>query len=510
MPHPHHTREVVLGIDVGTTAAKVSAFGLGDEVGWRCTAFREYPLQQPQPGWEVQDSAVVMEAVLVSLAECVESCGGATAVAIGLSTAMHGLVGLDADQRPLTPLVTWADSRAAGVADELRRQGLASALASRSGTPLHSMSPLTKLIWFTRHDPEVSARVRHWVGLKDVLIATLTGTLATERSCASGTGLLDLASGQWSPASADLAGISIDQLPPILATTASLPLSSHVAARVGLPSGIPVIVGAGDGPLGNLGVGALDPGVAGLSLGTSGALRMVTDAPLLNNSGSLFCYALTDDAWVVGGAVSNGGVVGRWAADMFAGPEGASDEALMELAASVPAGSDGLVMIPYLMGERAPLWDPTIPGAYLGVRRMHTPAHFARAALEGVGMTLATVLDGLDAVHPVDEVRATGGVFRAQLWRDIVAACLDRPLVLAGGAEGTGLGASALALLATGRAASLRGALHLLGADPAQVSGERAGDADVAVYRESRRRIAELVSAYGPLASAMTPRDAKA
>ena len=495
--------EVVLGIDVGTTAAKVSAFGLGDVVGWQRTSSREYPLQQPQPGWEVQDPDVIMDAVLTSLAECVAGCGEAKVVAIGLSTAMHGLLGLGADGRPLTPLVTWADSRAAGIADELRHQGLASALASRSGTPLHSMSPLTKLMWFSRHEPELSARVRHWVGLKDILIATLTGTLATERSCASGSGLLDLATGDWSPAAADLAGISIDQLPPVLPTTASLPLSAAVAARVGLPSRTPVIVGAGDGPLGNLGVGALDPGVAGLSLGTSGALRMVTDRPLTHNPGSMFCYALTDNAWVLGGAVSNGGVVARWAADVFCG--GASDEELMALAASAPAGSDGLIMIPYLMGERAPLWDPTIPGAFLGVRRAHTPAHFARAAIEGVGMTLATVLDGLDAVHPVHEVRATGGVFRAPLWREIIAACLDRPLVVAGGAEGSGLGASALALLAVGRAPSLLGALHLLGADPAQVEPESAPASEVAVYREARARVSDLISGYLPLASAMSP-----
>lgn len=249
--------------------------------------------------------------------------------------------------------------------------------------------------------------------------------------------------------------------------------------------------------------------MAGLSLGTSGALRMVTDAPLLEQPGSLFCYALTDDAWVVGGAVSNGGVVGRWAADMFAGPEGASDEALMELAASVPAGSDGFVMIPYLMGERAPLWDPTIPGAYLGVRRMHTPAYLVRAALEGVGMTLATVSTDWTRCIPSTRCarpaacsgRSCGATSwpRASTghwcWRAARAQVSARP---------------ALALLATGWAALLRVSTHLLGADPAQVSGERAGDADVAVYRESRRRIAELVSAYGPLGSAMTPWDAKA
>src|SRR6185437_13828467 len=210
--------------------------------------------------------------------------------------------------------------------------------------------------------------------------------------------------------------------------------------------------------LGNLGTAAIEPGVAGLSLGTSGAVRTVVQQPCVDQDGTLFCYALTDSAWFIGGAISNGGVVLRWAGGALAGDvsaaagSGGADAAVIELASSVPAGSDGLVMLPYLLAERAPLWDPDLPGAYLGLRREHTRAHMIRAAIEGVCLQMRIILDRLDDVESVSSVWVTGGVFRSALWRDVMAAMLARPIHVVGAAEGTALGAAALGLFARDRA----------------------------------------------------------
>jgi FGGY family of carbohydrate kinases, C-terminal domain len=166
------------------------------------------------------------------------------------------------------------------------------------------------------------------------------------------------------------------------------------------------IVGAADGPLGNLGTGAMRPGVCGLSLGTSGAVRMAVSEPRVDAGGALFCSALTETVWVVGGAISNGASVVRWLLgsllpDIAAARGGGdADEAVLELAASVPAGSEGLVMFPYLLPERAPLWDPDLHGAYVGLRRRHTRAHFVRAAVEGVCLQMRLILDSLDELEP--------------------------------------------------------------------------------------------------------------
>ncbi|KGN40783.1 gluconokinase [Knoellia aerolata] len=495
---PYPPAEVVIGLDVGTTGTKAVAFGMGSP--WRHTVVREYPLLAPGPGWQVQDPATVVAAVMGALAEVVTTARGARVVGISVSTAMHALIGLDEGLRPLTPIVTWADSRATAEAAELRSSDEAEALHLASGTPLHPMSPLAKLLWFTRHEPALAARVRAWVGLKDYVLQTLTGTSATELSTASGSGLLDLATRTWNPRALELAGIREDQLPPILPTTAVLGLTKSAASRLGLATATPVVVGAGDGPLGNLGTGALDRGVVGLSVGTSGAARMVVPAPVTDPSGRLFCYALTDDAWVVGGAVSNGGIVVRWARDVL-GDAGGDDAALLELAASVPAGSDGLVVLPYLLAERAPLWDPTLTGAIIGMRHSHTRGHVVRAVVEGVALQLWSIVDGLDAVTPVTSIRATGGVFRSQVWRDVTAGVLARPVTVTGGAEGSALGAAALGLLAVGRASSLTDGLDRL-APGLRRSGDAVvvDDADRDAYRAARARIPSLLDSYAAVA----------
>jgi gluconokinase len=496
---------IILALDVGTTGVKAVAFDLASP--WRHVAIREYPLIEPQPGWQVQDPERMMSATVAAAAECTAVVGGAEIVAVAVSTAMHGLLALDAAMRPLTPLITWADARATQEAQFLRTSGQAGELHRTTGAPIHPMTPLTKLMWFSRHEPHAWARARWWVGLKDYFLYRMTGTLVTELSSASGTGLLDMAARTWSPAAMALSGISVDQLPPILATTATLTLSPDAAGRLGLPAGTPVVTGAADGPLGNLGTGAINPGVAGLSLGTSGAIRMVVPKPQVDEDGALFCYALTDSAWVIGGAVSNGGVVIRWAGDSLApdvsGPAGGlADEALLGLAGTVPAGSDGLIMLPYLLAERAPLWDPDLPGAYLGLRRGHTRAHLIRAAIEGVCRQLAVITDSLDRIAPVTSVRVTGGAFRAPLWREVMAASLHRPLHMVAAAEGSALGAAALGLLALSRATQLNDAVdQLTWTDQASEMRIDPDEANATTYAEVRRSIPRLVAGLNTVAS---------
>ena len=188
--------DVVIGLDVGTTGVKAAAFTPGTSS--RTVAIREYPLLHPAPDQQVQDPAAILKASGEALAECVAAAGGRV-LAISVSAGMHGLMALDAELRPLTPLITWADARAHEEARELRRSDQGARLHARTGVPVHPMSPLTKLMWFSRHDPDTLKRARWWVGLKEYVLAWLTGTPAGELSSASGTGLLDMATRAWSP-----------------------------------------------------------------------------------------------------------------------------------------------------------------------------------------------------------------------------------------------------------------------------------------------------------------------
>jgi gluconokinase len=451
--------DLVVGLDIGTTSTKAVAFDA--EGAERGNASAGYELREPEPGQAVQDPRAVVDAVLAATREAIAAADG-TVVALCCSTAMHSLVGLDEDDRPLTDLITWADMRASRQAERLRREH--PELHGRTGTPLHPMSPLVKLCWFAEEEPATARRVARWAGIKELVTRRLTGEWAIDRSCASGTGLMDLRAGTWLEAALELAGVREEQLSPLVATTERLAVSIDAARDLGLEDGIPFVVGGGDGPLANLGVGAVRPGVAAVSIGTSGALRVVVENPETDPEGRVFCYALTDERWVVGGAINNGGVVLDWAHEALAPDLGdnAAKE-LLDLAAQIPAGSEDLVMLPYLLSERAPHWSAIPRGAYVGLMRHHGRGHLVRAALEGVCQQLALVLASVrGAGNEVREVRATGGFARSPLWRQMLTDALGTPVGFPEGHEGSAFGAALLGMQALGMVESIEVAADLV------------------------------------------------
>ena len=436
---------VVLGVDIGTTSAKAVAFDAdGRALGRGETA---YQLLEPEPGQAVQDPVAMVEGTLAAVRTAAAAARdrGARIVALSLSGAMHSLVGLDGAGRALTPLITWADMRATEQAERLRREH--PELHDRTGTPLHPMAPLAKLVWFAENEPGTFAAVRRWAGIKELVVARITGAWAVDHSIASGTGLLNLQALDWDREALAIAGIDADRLSPLVPTTERLALDA-AAGELGLDADLPVIVGAGDGPLANLGLGAVRPGVAACSIGTSGALRLMVERPAVDPQRSVFCYALTPGRWVVGGAINNGGVVLRWAGEALAPDLGERAEVqLLALAERVPPGSDGLIMLPYLLSERAPHWSSEPRGAYVGLTRHHRRGHLVRAALEGVCQQLALVLASMrDAGNEVHEIRATGGFARSALWRQMLADALGMPIGFAAGHEGSAFGAALLGM----------------------------------------------------------------
>lgn len=455
--------EVVVGLDSGTTATKAVTAGTDGHV--RDLVSVGYPLLVPGPGRAELDADGVCLAAVEALRDVVARARarGDDVVGLALSGAMHGLVPMSADGTPTGPLLTWADGRAAAQAARLRSEGRASGLHARTGTPVHPMSPLCKLAWLRDHDPDLLHDTPRWGGVKELVVSALCGPAhVIDLSCASATGMYHLRDRRWDDEAVDITGVRPDQLPEVLPTTEVLAgLAPEVAREVGLPRDLPVVIGAADGVLANLGVGAVQRGVAAVSIGTSAAMRAVVAEPTVDPTGRLFCYALTDDHWVLGGAVNNGGSVVRWTALALAAvpgqdpPEGeAADELdarLLQEAASVAAGSDGLLCLPYLLGERAPWWRAGMRGAYLGLRREHRRPHLVRAAVEGVCQQLALVRAAFPAADlDVREVRATGGAVAAPLWTSVLAAALDLPVRIADSPEGTGLGACLLGLHALG------------------------------------------------------------
>jgi gluconokinase len=504
--------DVLVGLDAGTTATKAVTAGADAVV--RDVVSVGYPLLVPAPGWAELDARRLVGAAVRALTDVVRAAQerGDRVVGLSLSAAMHGLVPLTEDGRPLGPLATWADSRASAQAAALRADGRAQGLHARTGTPVHPMSPMVKLAWWAEQDPELLRSTARWGGVKELLVAALCGRSdVVDLSCASASGGYDLAAGRWDAQALEVAGVREGQLAEVVPTTHVLDgLRPDVARAAGLPADLPVVIGASDGVLANLGIGAVRPSVAAVSLGTSGALRVVVPRPTVDPAGRLFCYALTDDRWVVGGAVNNGGSVVRWSSLSLAGafdgavPEGEEadelDARLLAEAEQVAAGSDGLLCLPYLLGERAPWWRAGLRGAYLGLRREHRRPHLVRAAVEGVCQQLALVRDAFSSLDlPVDEVRATGGAVASALWVGTLSAALDLPVRVADSPEGTGLGAVLLGMHALGQLPDLDEATALVAVhDPVEPDPE-----DAALYRRLRPLVEQSTLALADVFAAL-------
>ncbi|GAA4971558.1 gluconokinase [Actinoplanes utahensis] len=503
--------DVVIGIDTGTTSTKGIAAGPGGEI--RALTSVHYPLAVPGSGRAELDAGSLVDAAVRALTDVAAAARerGDRVIGIGLSSFLHALVPMDASGKPLGPVVTWADNRAAAECERIVAAGRAKDLQARTGTPVHPMSPLTKLAWWARADRDTLTGTPRWGGVKELIVAALTGgPFQVDLSIASGTGLYDIHARRWDPEALEIAGVSAGQLAEVVPTTHVLRLSADIAAATGLSPDTPLVIGAADGPLANLGVGATPAGIGAVSLGTSGALRTVVDRPTADAAGRLFCYALTEDRWVIGGAVNNAGSVVRWAGQALAAPapsagssgssgssgsgssgsSGSSgedsddrDAELLEEAAGIIAGSEGLLCLPYLLGERAPWWRPGMRGAYLGLRREHGRPHLVRAAVEGVCQQLALVRDSFDTEGAqLTEIRATGGAAASKLWVSVLASALDLPVTVADVPEGTALGACLLARHALGELPDLDRAAALI---PTGRHTEPDPD-DAALYRRLR------------------------
>lgn len=502
MPGP-----TIVGLDVGTSSVKAVAFRSGHAPG--PAVRRPIATLIGADGQATQDPRALRDVILGTIADLTERLDPPPRV-IAVSTAMHGLVGLDAHGEPVTPLVTWADSRASGIVDGWIADGRAGFLHGRTGVPVHPMAPVAKIAWWDAEAPDVAARVACWSDLKALVMRWLTGEVVTDLSSASGWGLLDVRRHVWDDEALGLAGASPTQLPATVLPTTRFTVTSDVARATGLSVDAEVVIGAADGPSGNVGVGATGPGVAAVSLGTSGAVRVVVDAVADLDPG-LFCYVLDDERWVVGGAVSNGGNIVDWLArSLRIGAEVASGDAAAEvlaLAAVAPPGSDGLVMVPYLLAERAPLWNAGLAGAYLGLRAGHGPEHLARAAVEGVCAGLGVVTDLLDVAAGVTSVRATGGALDHELWRTVLAAALDRPTTVVSSTAGSATGAAAFGLVAIGAAPDTDTARRaIVGTQQIDRSAVRVPPAVAAAATRTRRTITGSVRVLDDVADAFAPR----
>jgi xylulokinase len=482
---------VLLGIDLGTGGAR--AIAVDPASGrLRAAASAEIPLHTPRPLWAEQDPADWWRAVTGAVRGVVAELGGAEVIGIGLSGQMHGVALFDGDGEVLGPALLWCDGRSGEECDEItRRAGGEARLLALTGNPALAGFSAPKLLWLRRHRPELFRRARSFLLPKDTIRFWLTGERASEVSDASGTLLFDVAGRRWSAELLELLEIDPSLLP-VVAESQEVTgqVSAAAAAELGLSPGIPVVGGGGDQAAGAVGAGIVRPGLVSATIGSSGVVFAHAEAPARDARVHSFCHAVPG-AWHLMGVTQAAGLSLRWLRERIA-PE-ASYEQLAAEAAAVPAGSDGLVFTPYLMGERTPILDPHARGTWFGLTFSHGRGHLVRSIMEGVAFSLRDCLDLMvDLGVEASEVRAAGGGARSQLWRQILADVLERPVSKLAVDEGPAWGAALLAGVGTGVWSSVEEACSACVATADRLEPTASYRERHAVYRELHQRVAPL------------------
>lgn len=463
--------DTLLGIDLGTTGVKAALFGAGD--GQVITsAFFEYPLYHPQPGWAEQNPEDWWKATLAAIRACLEGAAREgisprDVRGVGLSGQMHGVVLLDEQSMLLRPCIIWADQRSEAQCRWMTERVGAAQLIEYVSNPALPGFSAPKALWVRDNEPDIFARAHTLFLPKDYIRFLLTGVRAMEISDAAGTCLLDVKRGEWSREVLDAIGFTHSPdslLPPVVpADAVAGSITDEVAHLTGLPAGTPVAGGGADNACGAVGNGVVRPGLALVSIGTSGVVLAHTDSPQVDRSGPVprvhtFNHAVPR-AWYLMGVTQGAGLSLRWVRDNIGLPESAMERwagvdaytTLLAEAERVPAGSDGLLFLPYLQGERTPHLDAYARGGWIGLAANHNRRHLVRSVLEGVAFSLKDCFAIIQEQGlTLEQVRATGGGAKSPLWRQIIADVLGIELVTTNAQEGPAFGAALLAGVASG------------------------------------------------------------
>ena len=441
-----------IGIDTSTTATKVLLMDEEGEVV--AVSSSEYSFDIPHPLWCEQDPELWWQATIQGIKKVFFDTGlsGGDVQGIGLTGQMHGLVLLDKEGKVLRPAILWNDQRTGDQCDTIRSTLGVENLIRITGNDALTGFTAPKILWVRDHEPQIYERIDQVLLPKDFVRYKLTGVYAMDRAGGAGTILFDLRERNWSVEVLQALEIDPDWLPTTFEGTEITGFVTETAAALtGLRPGTPVVGGGGDQSAAAVGTGAVEEGIVSLSLGTSGVVFATVDRPVIESRGRLhaFCHAVPDKWHLMGVMLSAAGSL-RWYRDTFAPLMDYDD--LLAPSTTVPAGSDGLLFLPYLTGERTPHPDPLARGAFIGLTVRHNLSYLTRAVLEGVSYGLRDNFELMKAagLPKVSEVRVTGGGAKSSIWLQILADVLNTELVTVSSKEGAAYGAALLAAIGAG------------------------------------------------------------
>lgn len=434
-----------LGIDIGTSGAKIVAVGRSGAIAAETT--QTYPLHHPHPGWSEQHPEDWWTAVKKGLRELFLQVDPGHIVGVAVSGQMHGLIALDESGAPLMPAILWNDQRSAAEADALNREPGKDALIKRTGNIAYAGFTAPKILWLKKHRPDIYESAAKFCLPKDYINFKLTGRLFTDVSDASGTLYFDVGGRQWSKEMLEVLGLDTGRLPEVYESyEAGGQVSAAAAEETGIPAGIPVAAGAGDNAAGAYGIRISEEGTVMVSLGTSGVVYAPQHTYVPDASARLHSFCDAGGQWHVMGVTLSAAASLKWWVEQA---QKQPYEVLLEEAGQSPGGSNGLFFLPYLSGERTPHNDPYARGTFVGLHPNHARGDMTRAVLEGVAFSLyESIVIAKQLQIPVHTVRAIGGGTQSALWLQIMADVFGLPVEHCVSSGGPALGAALLAFKA--------------------------------------------------------------
>ena len=425
--------EYFLGIDIGTSSVKSIAFSSdGKALNEQAIS---YPINHPFPDWSEQDPEEIAEAVFKTIENILRDLSPYTPRLCSFSSAMHSLIAVDKKGHAISPSIIWADNRASQIAARIHRDNQANRFYERTGLPVHAMSPFCKLQWLRENQQDIFNGAFKFIGIKEYVFYKLFGIYIVDVSIAAATGLMNGENQRWDPWILEQVGISADRLSEIVETEKIFSSSTLFPSL----KKIPFVIGGSDGAMANLGA-TDEAGSLVITVGTSSAARLIVNKRLTDPQMRTFCYYINKNQWLVGGASNNGGIVLQWLQEIFFNSK-EDVTAFLNLALKTGPGAGGLIFLPYLMGERAPVWNSNARGVIFGLRINQGQAEMVRASLEGVIYCLYAISQPLFEKADIRNIYATGGFARNELWLQILADIFNLPVLVCETVENSAWGA---------------------------------------------------------------------
>lgn len=447
----------IIGIDIGTGSTKAIAMDEKGEI--LVSAQAPYPTISTSPGMSEQDPEVIWSA----FQKCVSRITSSLATkpeGIALSSAMHSVICVNDNGEPVSNMITWADNRSAEVANRLRQSALGKKIYSETGTPIHAMAPLCKVMWLKETNPALFDRTARFISIKEYIWFKLFGVFEVDYSIASATALFNIVSCEWHAEAMELAGINRERLSKTVNTNFfRTGIRPEAARSLGVSPETRILIGGSDGCLANVGSAATEPGIAALTIGTSGAIRTAGKKPVIDVECMPFNYRLDDETFISGGPINNGGVALKWYSQSLLKhtlQSGRDYENLLKDIGTIAPGCDGLVFLPYILGERAPIWNSESCGVFFGITAQHKQEHFTRAVIEGITFSLYQIARSLMAGGlEIRQVHVSGGFVRSEAWVQILANIFGKRICLMNVEDASAIGAAMIAMKTFGVESSL-------------------------------------------------------